>query len=95
MSTFTSLKINLDHVLQSIETTDDVARFALEAIDQLSLRFIRANDYETAQKIGNARTEFTKVIVEVFKAPAQRPQQTIGDMEARGEIPATARRGGK
>ena len=62
----TNLPISLDRVLQSIETKEDVARFALDAIDQISLRFASVGDYHASQKIASARAEFTKVIAEMF-----------------------------
>lgn len=60
-------EINLVRVLrEEVETADDLARVALEALDQTQSRFYRTKDFAKAEAVANARTELAKALAKVF-----------------------------
>lgn len=60
-------EINLARVLrEEVETAEDLARIALEALDQCQARFYRTSDHNKATAVANARTVLANALSKVY-----------------------------
>lgn len=69
MTIFVKTEINLSRVLrEDVESPDDLARLALEALDQCAHKFHKQRKAKEADIVGKARTELTGALRDAFPA---------------------------
>lgn len=68
MSIFIRPEINISRVLrEDVQSADDLARIAFEALDQCSYRFHKAGDDEKQKLVAAARTQLIATLSTLWK----------------------------